>query len=175
MYTVANLTKGRLQQFCSSLTWLAKISVGLWGKVGQKRKCARDLEGEREAAATMLKATVVRGGEQQTSRAYLNLVCPCCLLSTPGSSGWLTGPDEEAAATPRLIYSPSGRSHSISKTWNPSPDAVGGLPLSAHNSASETLVNDISLILRLSVLDYYLPSFSHNCVRSNSYDKSLIP
>lgn len=100
MYTVADWTKGRLQQFCSSLTWLAKIPVGLWGKVGQKRKCAQDLEGEREAAATMLKATVVRGGEQQTSRAYLNLVCPRCLLSTPGSSGWLTEPDAEAADTP---------------------------------------------------------------------------
>lgn len=52
---------------------------------------------------------------------------------------------------------------------------MANVDLSTRNSGPEDLVSDISLILSLSVLDSYLSSFSHNRVRSYSYNKSLFP
>ena len=106
-----------------------------------KEKSAQDLEGEREAAAIMLKVIVVRHGERQTLMAWQNPVCPRIPLLHIQKRA------VEATAFHRLHLLSFGVIPLHQPDVESSPRFHGKLP-STHNSATEELVSDI-LILHL--------------------------
>lgn len=105
------------------------------------------------------------------------------LISMSRSSFWLLAQHQPLGRRPAVANTPYPHIPALLlSSYFSSPTALGLPSLissklwSGHLArASGGLDSEFSLILSLPFPDLCLPSFSHNCIRSNPYPKSLLP